>query len=582
MPARRLPRPSPVSRARARWRDRPPGISAGLAGGAAAAALGIAAFGAVVTLLWISAPAAGGNPDGALRVAAALWLSAHGADLVRVDTLSGAPAPLGVTPLLFVLLPFWLVRRACREATDGTGGLAVGSAVARGSAPPPVSARLAWCGVVLGYLAVAAPVVWYAAGGPLRPAWVSTVVGPVLVVTVAAAAGVWTAFGRPGGPVGRALAGLPRGARLLLVEPDARPGPVTRAAGAATGVLCGGGALLLTGSLLVHHRSVGAAFARAAEGWSEQGAVLLLCAALVPNAAVWAVAYSLGPGFLLGVGHTAGPLSAEPPPPLPPLPLFSAVPRPAGAGSLLWTTGALPLAAGLTLGWFLGRSAARGREGADEARPWTKRRTAVAVLVAAGGCAALVALLAALSGGPLGVHALAAFGPVWWPVGAVAWLWTLGTGLPVALLVRAWHRRADARWERRPDHAGAAGVSPAATSDAASRRPGPRTSSVWRRRLPWRSIALPWPRATSVGPPSAGSSRPLDERPAGEDAYDLLPEDPVRPSDPPVPTPVVPVPGRPGDTGRAPGTEASPGAGETGKETGGTSGPISGGGPEVR
>ncbi|MDQ9791578.1 hypothetical protein RFY12_05390, partial [Acinetobacter baumannii] len=77
-------------------------------------------------------------------------------------------------------------------------------------------------GVVLGYLAVAGPVVLYAQGGALRPsAWWAAVCLP-LVAMGAAGAGVWTAFGRPGGPVGRALRVLPRKLRELMVEPDAR------------------------------------------------------------------------------------------------------------------------------------------------------------------------------------------------------------------------------------------------------------------------------------------------------------------------------------------------------------------------
>ncbi|MCZ9338552.1 DUF6350 family protein, partial [Streptomyces sp. TRM76130] len=88
-----------------------------------------------------------------------------------------------------------------------------------------------------------------------------------------------------------------------------------------------------------------------------QLSVVLLCLALVPNAAVWAAAYSLGPGFALGAGHLVGPSASAPATLLPPVPLLAAVPD-AGPGTpLYWTVGAVPLAAGVTVGWCTARSA---------------------------------------------------------------------------------------------------------------------------------------------------------------------------------------------------------------------------------
>ncbi|MGH1555121.1 cell division protein PerM [Streptomyces sp. L7] len=77
-------------------------------------------------------------------MAAALWLLAHGVELVRTDTLSGIPAPVGVTPLLLLVLPVWLLHRAARDAV--LGGADEDSDI------PPVPARTAWTGVALGYL----------------------------------------------------------------------------------------------------------------------------------------------------------------------------------------------------------------------------------------------------------------------------------------------------------------------------------------------------------------------------------------------------------------------------------------------
>ncbi len=353
-----------------RWRDRSPGLAAGLLGGAVAAGLGLGSLAVLVTVLWISSPSPDTGPGGALHTATALWLLAHGVELVRVDTLSGAPAPVGVTPLLLSLLPVWLLHRAARDATEPGDGMGVvvgppgavgvrglpGPGADRDAGPPPVSARIAWTGVVLGYLAVALPVALYADGGMLRPTWTAVVWLP-LVTMAAAGAGVWTAFGRPGGPVGRALHVLPRGLRELVVEPDARMGASARAAGAGAAVLVGGGALLLLVSLVGHGGAARGSFARLSDGWAGQVSVLLLCLALVPNAAVWAAAYALGPGFVLGTGHVVGPLGSAPASLLPPLPLLAAVPD-AGAGTPWhWVVGAVPVAAGVAVGWFTARSA---------------------------------------------------------------------------------------------------------------------------------------------------------------------------------------------------------------------------------
>ncbi|MFB8747873.1 cell division protein PerM [Streptomyces parvulus] len=546
-------RPDPLTLLRDRWRDRSPGLGAGLLGGAVAGVLGLAACAAVVTLLWISSPYPDSGPEGALHVAASLWVLAHGAELVRADTLSGAPAPMGVTPLLLVLLPVWLLHRAARDATDpGEGvGLAVGSGVGAGAAarlagesglrdaaPPPVSSRFAWVGVVTGYLCVAAPVLAYASGGELRPSpWWAALCLP-LVAMGAAGAGVWTAFGRPGGPVGRALRVLPRDLRELMVEPDARLGAATRAAGAGAAVLVGGGALLVAVSLVWHGGAAQDAFLRLTEGWSGRFAVLLLCLALVPNAAVWAAVYALGPGFVLGAGHVVGPFSSAPAPLLPPFPLLAAVPQ-AGPGTPLhWAAGAVPLVAGAVVGWFTARAAtgapvaavAPGPAGGagDDAGVWSWRRTVWAAVVAAVLCGGLVALLAAFAGGPLGSAGLSRFGPVWWQAGGAALAWIVVPAVPVALVVRAWRGRG-----------AAVGAAPEAgeAAEEGGRRwgwgfvpvrvpvPAPAPGRWWKRE------AASDAEVGKAGEDDAAVPYGLYDDEDGDAPYDLLPADP--PAEPP-------------------------------------------------
>ncbi|GAA2948824.1 MULTISPECIES: cell division protein PerM [Streptomyces] len=442
-----------------RVRDRSPGLGDALVSGAVAAGLGLAWFAVLVMMLWITSPYPDSGPGGVLHVTAALWLLAHGAELVRVDTLSGVPAPVGISPLLLLALPVWLLLRAARDATDGGAGEGKDDAdgfediedVAgiegfKGAGPPLVAARTAWTGVVLGYLAVALPAALFAAGGVLRPSWLWTGVYVPLVAAVVAGVGVWSAYGRPGGPLRRLLRVLPVGLRLLLHGPDGRPGVAARAAAAGVAVLLGGGALVVAVSLVVHGTEAQASLLRLTEGWSGRFAVLLLCAALVPNAAVWGASYALGPGFVLGAGHVVGPLSSAPPPFLPTFPLLAAVPE-AGQGALVhWAAGTVPVVAGVVVGRTVVKGAAPGegggtKPGGGRGVGWSPWRGACAAALAALLCAAVLAGLAALAGGPLGVAVLARFGPVWWQVGAATLAWLMLVAVPTAVGVGIWRCR---------------------------------------------------------------------------------------------------------------------------------------------
>lgn len=454
-------RRTPLSSLLTRIRHRTPGLGASLLSGAVAAGLGLGVLAVLVIVLWISSPYPDSGPGSALQVAAVLWLLAHGAELVRADTLSGIPAPVGVTPLLLLMLPVWLVHRAARDAAaDG------------GDGAPLVSGPTAWTGVVLGYLGVGAAAAVYAAGGELRPEWFWTAVCVPLVAMGAAGVGVWTACERRPEAADGLLGALPKQGRRLVpgAEAPARLAAAARAAGAGAAALVGGGAVLVGGSLVWHGGAARASFLQLTDGWSGRLSVLLLCVALVPNAAVWAASYALGPGFVLGAGHVVGPLSSTPAPLLPPFPLLEAVPGAGAGGPLQWAVGAVPVVAGVVVGWFAagwgwgteGRSpggrategggsrggptsakatTARSRAGQAPALVWAPGRTAGVALLASAFCAVTVAVLGALSGGPLGRGVLAQFGPVWWQVGAATLAWVAVVAVPVAVVVRGWRCR---------------------------------------------------------------------------------------------------------------------------------------------
>ncbi|MEU9862581.1 DUF6350 family protein [Streptomyces sp. NPDC047971] len=391
--------PSPTADPRVRG-GRSAALATAVARGGVAAGLGLGALAVLVMAAWISSPYPDSGPGGALHTTAGLWLLAHGVDLVRTETLTGVPAPLGVAPLLLMALPGWLAHRAARDTLESAGG---------GPRPSAGGAVTAVCG---GYLLVAAGVVSYAANGPLPADLPTAVFWLPATVGAAAGLGVWTAHGRP----------LPEQEHAAVA---------LRSAGTALVALIGGGAALFGASLVWHAGAAQQSFAGLAGEWTGQVSVLLLAVALLPNAAVWGASYGLGPGFALGAGASATPLGLAGTAAVPPFPLLAALPAQGPGTWPHWAAVAVPLVAVLLLGGAVGRSA----------RTWTGREAALTVLLAAWACGAAVTLLAAAAGGPLGSGRLSAFGPVWWQTGAATVLWCAALGVPAALGVRAWVRR---------------------------------------------------------------------------------------------------------------------------------------------
>ncbi|GAA2707705.1 MULTISPECIES: DUF6350 family protein [Streptomyces] len=398
--------------------------STAFVGGVLAAGLGLGAFAMVVLAMWITSPYPDSGPGGALRIAADLWLAAHGAALVRTETLPGPAAPLALTPLLCALVPCTLLYRAARHALEPPEDMPPET-----PGPPPRAAFTAMAG---GYLLVALAAVVYAWSSPVRPDALSALLQLPLVTGAFVGAGVWTAAGRPGLPappfVRRTVPG-----RLRGWFTKAHLAGVVRAAAVTTAVLLGGGLLLVGGALALHAGAAQEAFVQLAPRWSGRVALALASAALLPNAAIWAVAYGLGPGFTVGGGSLVAPLHPTPDRPLlPRFPLLAALPSPGEAGPLvLAAAAALAAAAGIALA----RSAVPRREPAGYGL--------VAATAALGAllCGAVMTVLAYAASGAIGNGTLASFGPLYWHTGAAAAAWSGAIGVPGALVVR-WRRRA--------------------------------------------------------------------------------------------------------------------------------------------
>ncbi|MFD4758833.1 DUF6350 family protein [Streptomyces sp. NPDC058439] len=495
--------------------------------GVLAAGLGLGALTVLVMVLWISAPAPDDGPGGALHAAAGLWLLAHGAELIRTGTLGGAPAPVGLVPLLLTVAPVWLVHRAARDALEQDEGR------------PAPSAAATFALVVGGYLLVGAAVALYARGGSLTVHAPSLFFPAAILVAGAAAAGVWTASGRPIGPP-------PSWAPVRLHEELARSrfrkraDTVCRSAVAGVAVLVGGGALLVAVGLVWHAPAAQQSFVQLSGDWSGRVSVVLLALVLVPNAAVWGAAFGLGPGFALGTASTVTPLAFSGRPALPVFPLLAAVPGQGPGTAPNWAAAAVPVAAGVAVAWFTVRRAAPARAGRVEV--WSLRETALTAGLGALGCGVGTAVLAAAAGGPLGTRSLAEFGPVWWLTGAAALAWTALLGVPGALLVRAWRLRGGERGPAQEAAAEATAAEGAAEGAHVAQAPAEVPGQVpqrtaddrrWWTRSGRRGAGekaepvftpgtLPTPVCTPGGPPAAANGG------KGEDSesYDFLPTGP--------------------------------------------------------
>lgn len=347
---------------------------------------------------WIAAPHVGLGLPGAARTATSLWLAAH-----HVEFTLNRAGRIGMLPLGLVLLPGALLWRAGRWVV-GVGELTKLSE--------------------LGYAALALAAPYAALCGALALASRSRLASPSLLEAVIA--GFLLAFCAGGLGGARALAPWPR---LFGLMPPRSRSVVLGTAGALA-VLCAGGALLAGGSLAMHlgeYRSMDALLAPGLIG----GVLLVLVQlAYLPNAVVWAICYSLGPGFAFGTSTVVAPTGAA----LGPLPLFpmlaalpsgaAGVPGGVSAGVL-----ALPYAAGIVGGILVARAAPSP---AVEVVPLWGFACGVAT-----GC--VIGVLAAFSGGPLGSGRLATVGPSGWQAALVAVL-EVGVSAAIAAGLANWRR----------------------------------------------------------------------------------------------------------------------------------------------
>jgi hypothetical protein len=338
-----------------------------------------------------------GGLGGAAGAGLAGWLLGHG---VPIGTPIG---PLGLPPLLLSSLIVWRLTRAGLHVTRAVGARRSGSGR-----------------TVL--LAGGAVGLWYALLGGLAAAVADAPVyrAGLHFFLLGAAGALAGAVGGTEMPVALARR-LPRAVRHGI-----RTGLVAALAILAGGAACAGLAIA------IHGGQAADTIAAYRTGVAGQAGITLVSLAYGPNAAVWATAYLLGPGFALGVGAAVR-LTEVTVGPLPSLPLLAGLPDgPVGAAGTALL--AVPVLIGMATGWLLTRRLMRSPVGTttNEPMPDSVSRPDLAagppawslVLASAllAGPVAGLALggLAWLSGGPLGAGRLAQIGPVPWQVALVA------------------------------------------------------------------------------------------------------------------------------------------------------------------
>ncbi|MGH3197832.1 MAG: cell division protein PerM [Streptosporangiaceae bacterium] len=374
---------------------RPLVVTGGIAA-CAAAASGLAVLTTLTAIGWITAPhvGVGSGLGGVLRTAAMLWLVAHHVGF----TVRGA-GRIGLLPLGLVLLPGALLAVAGRW-------------VVRAGAVT----RLRH----VGYAAIALALPYALLAGALAVASRTAVAAPSLLQAVVASFLLALVAGGLG--AARTLAPWSRLASLM----PARPRSIVMGMLGSAAILAAAGAVLAGASLAVHLPEVRVASDALAPGVGGAALLLLAQLAYAPNAIIWAVAYSLGPGFAFGAGTVVAPTgSALGAVPL--FPMLAAMPsgsRPGGPAWVPVAVLAVPYLAGIFAGIITVRIAPTP---VIEAAPlW-----GFAAGAAAGG---LAGLGAAFAGGPLGDGRLSAVGPSGFQVGLVA---ILQIGVTAALAAAA-------------------------------------------------------------------------------------------------------------------------------------------------
>jgi hypothetical protein len=387
-------------------------LSAGLAGAWAA---GVSLLGLVLLVLvaWAASAQTDATWGEGVRVASQGWLLVHHVELRLPGggSLSLAPLALSAVPALSC----WFAGR--RVALGHPDDDLVPDV--RSGRPPRVRALVVPVAALsVGYALVTTATAMLASGGGVRPVlWQAVAAGFVLPAVVGGAGALRT---------GRAA---PARAAADLLRLPARLRRCVRPAAMAAFAQVALGSLALVGALVTHHEEV-LTLHRSLDPGAVGGAVLTVAQiGVLPNLALYAVAWLAGPGFAVGVGTAVTPAGSTLGL-LPAVPVLGAMPAPGPLPALLGAVVLLPVVVGAMAGWFV---AARQHAATSPVLDVVTDALTAAALAAGG-----LTLALALSGGSGGPGLLDAVGPSAWKVGLV-----LAAELAAGAAAAAWitHRR---------------------------------------------------------------------------------------------------------------------------------------------
>ena len=373
---------------------------------AVAAAVGLAATLAPLTLLWVFG--FGGSADWSTLwpASSTIWQLGNSVPLLISlpdDYVAAAGVDPGATRFALTLAPL--------AFTGFTALFAARSGVRASKADAWVTGAATG---TLVFTAAAALVALTSANGVATVEFWQAVLFPALVFAVPVWAGAVVTEWREAGA--GAVARL-RDRVEAFPAWGSVPGLIVRGGAAACVGLIGAGALLVAVSVLLRGGEVIALFEAAHVDALGATVLTLAQAAYLPNLVVWAIAFLAGPGFAVGAGSAVSPAGTQLGV-IPGIPILGIVPE--STTSWLLLLALVPVGIGALSGW-IARSRIRGEGTPDPVAPRIAVAGGIAVLAAAGS-----ALLTVLASGSLGPGRLSDLGPEPGPV-------ALAVGLEVLL-----------------------------------------------------------------------------------------------------------------------------------------------------
>ena len=326
------------------------------------------------------------------RAAADFWMLGNGVDLlISIDpqtaaqlglTQAAVPFEIGIAPLGFALLTVLLGRR---------------SGLRLGQSPHPV------LGTVAGIVVVSAlgAIIWASAqSNTATPSLRQAVIFLPSLYGVGVVIGAWSTLVRVNAPLADGILNLTD--RMsdevrVLIAVALRGGAIIAAAMIAVG------ALAVSLLLVVNYSTVISLYESLHSGIAGGAALTLAQISFMPNLAIWAASWFLGPGFALGTGSSVSPLATQLGL-IPSLPVFGALPH---ASLLGFIALLVPVVIGLLVAAALRSRIPEPGEFSLRQAGWMLGSGFAMGVVAA----AILALLAMLSGGALGPGRLADVGP---------------------------------------------------------------------------------------------------------------------------------------------------------------------------